>query len=66
MSKNLGRLAIGFQGRSACVAFLATPGNLDVYVANDAVGHFRQGGGADAVGLLEAAMADLAGVFRTG
>ena len=41
------------------VAVLATPGNLDLYMTDQAVRHIRHGGGGHLVRLLETAMARL-------
>jgi len=54
-----GRLELGVLG----VAVFATEGWIDLRVADQAIGHLRQGCASDLVGFLQAAVASLAQVF---
>src|ERR1035441_6073138 len=58
------QMARRFERRALGVALLATEGIVDFGVAYQTIGHLRHGGGGDAIGLRQPAMAGLAGIRR--
>jgi len=62
VAEKAGDMAGGFERGVFGVAFFAAERVVDFGMADDAIGHFGHGGGADGVGFRQAAMAGFAGV----
>src|ERR1035437_794758 len=64
VAQKTGQMTGGFERSALGVALLATEGIVDFGVADQTIGHLGHGGGGDLDGVLQSAMAGLAGILR--